>query len=292
MSLRDGGRFGALLPLILSMISVCVGASFAKGLMPVAGAAGMTALRNGLAAILLATYQRPWRWRLDRTGWIAVTQYGVVLGCMNFCFYLSIRTVPLGLAVAIEFLGPLGVAIFYSARKLDFLWIACAAAGVACLVLPGSERAALDPTGVGFALAAALCWAFYIVTGKRVSEILPDGQAVCLGLCIAALITVPIGIFIAGPILFRPEIIGTGLIIATLASAVPFTLEMMALRRMPRHIFGVVLSLEPAIGALAGLAILGEHLLLLQWVAIIGVIIASVGVSLTHSPPAEQLIDA
>lgn len=277
------GLLGGLAPLIGAMISVCVGNSFAKGLFPLTGAAGANALRLGLSALLLIAILRPWQWRIGRAGWAAVVPYGATIACMNLCFYLALRTLPLGIAIAIEFLGPLGVAIYYSVRKADYLWIACAAIGVGSLTLPGSSHAAIDPVGLAFVLAAALAWALYIVTGKRASEVLPESRVVCLGICVAALIAVPVGLVTAGSSLAAPAILGTGALVAVLASAIPFSLEMIALKRLPRHVFGVVVSLEPAIGALAALLILGEQLSWMQCLAIGALIAASAGISLNHT---------
>lgn len=277
------GLLGGLVPLIAAMVSVCVGNSLAKGLFPVAGAGGTNALRLGLSALLLIALQRPWRWRITRTEWVAVIPYGTTIAAMNLCFYLALRTLPLGIAVAIEFLGPLSVAVIFSVRRADYIWIACAALGVASLTLPGSNRPAIDPAGLAFVLAAALAWALYIVAGKRASEVLPEGRIVCLGTSIAALIAVPIGVATAGTRLLQPEVLTSGTIVAVLASTIPFSLEMMALKRLPRHVFGVVVSLEPAIGALAALTILGERLTLLQCLAIGMLIAASVGISRNHS---------
>uniref|UniRef100_UPI0035C9BFFB EamA family transporter n=1 Tax=uncultured Sphingomonas sp. TaxID=158754 RepID=UPI0035C9BFFB len=280
----------ALAALIASMVSLCVGTSYAKGLFPVAGAAGVTALRLGLSAALLVMLQRPWRWHVTRAGWAAAARYGVVLGCMNLSFYQALRTLPLGVAIAIEFLGPLGVAIWFSARRLDFVWIAIAAFGIALLVLPGAAGHPISLTGVAFALLAALFWALYIVTGKRASEVLPEGQVVCLGLLFASAVAVPVGIASAGAALRAPSVLAAGLVVAVLCSAIPYSLEMFALKRMPSQVFGVGLSLEPAIGALAAFAILGERLGLMQWVAIGAVLIASCGSALSRPAPPVPLV--
>ncbi|OHT20610.1 EamA family transporter [Edaphosphingomonas haloaromaticamans] len=284
---RGLGLLGGLVPLIAAMASVCIGNSFAKALFPLAGASGTNALRLGLSALLLIALFRPWRWQIGRVGWVAVVPYGMTIAAMNLCFYMALRTLPLGIAIAIEFLGPLSIALMFSVRRADYLWIACAALGVASLTLPGaisgSSHAALDPVGLAFVLGAALAWALYIVAGKRASEILPAGQVVCLGTCVAALIAVPVGVASTGARLIEPQILAGGLVVAVLASAIPFSLEMIALKRLPRHVFGVVVSLEPAIGALAALAILGERLSLLQCLAIAALIAASVGISRNHA---------
>lgn len=274
-------------PLLGSMTSLCVGSSFAKSLFPVVGAVGVTGLRNGLSAVMMTLVFRPWRWSLDRRQWRLALLYGVVLGCMNLGFYAALARLPLGIAIALEFLGPLTVALVSSGRRLDLVWIACAAAGVALLVLPGVGGAALDPVGVAFILAAAVAWALYIVIGQRASRIMATAQAVTIGLWAATLVTLPLAVAIAGPILARPMVLAQGAVVALLCSAFPYPLEMIALRRLPAHVFGVVMSLEPAVGALAAFAILGERLSLVRWLAIGAVVLASAGVTLTHAAAGE-----
>jgi inner membrane transporter RhtA len=272
-------------PLLLSMSSLCLGSSFAKSLFPLVGAVGMTGLRNGLSAVLMTALFRPWRWRLDRTQWRLALLYGVILGGMNLCFYLALARLPVGIAVALEFLGPLSVALFSSGRRLDLAWVGLAAAGVALLALPANGAAPLDPVGVVFILGAAIAWAAYIVVGQHASRRMQGAQAVSIGLIAAALLTVPLALVISGPVLARPAVLAGGLLVAVLCSVVPYPLEMVALRRVPRHVFGVLLSLEPAIGALAGFMVLGERLSLLRWVAIGAVVAASVGITVTGRPP-------
>ena len=279
---RRYGAAGAVVPLLASMISLCIGTSYAKTVFPVAGPAGMTALRLGLSMLLIVALQRPWRWRLDRAAWGAAVRYGVALGVMNLCFYEAVARLPLGIAIAIEFLGPLAVAILGSTRRIDLLWIACAAAGVAILVLPGSRTHALDLTGVLFALSAAFFWALYIVWGRQATAVLREAQVVCLGLIVAALIAVPVGWASAGAVLLRPDVLGIGCVVAILCSALPYSLEMIALKRLPAHVFGVLVSLEPVIGALAAFAILGERLGALQWLAIGAIMLASCGSTISH----------
>lgn len=275
--LTGAAPFAALL---LSIVSLCVGTSFAKVLFPVAGAAGMTALRIGLSALLLIGVQRPWRWRLDRAQGQAVAVYGVVLACMNLSFYQALTTLPLGVATAIEFLGPLGVAIAYSRSRLDLIWAMLAATGIAALVLPGTGGQSIALSGVSFALIAAACWALYILAGKRATMVVPERQIVCLGLCVAALIAVPAGVAQAGSALLDRHVFVAGIGVAILCSALPYSLEMFSLKRLPRHVFGIVVSMEPAVGAIAAFAILGERLALLQWLGLAGVIAASIGSSL------------
>lgn len=279
---RRYGTAGAVVPLLGSMISLCIGTSYAKTVFPVAGPAGMTALRLGLSMLLIVALQRPWRWRLNRAAWIAVLRYGVVLGLMNLSFYEAVARLPLGIAIAIEFLGPLAVAVLKSTRRIDLLWIACAATGVAVLVLPGSQTHALDRIGVLFALGAAFLWALYIVWGRQATAVLREMQVVCLGLIVAALIAVPVGWATVGAVLLRPDVLGIGCIVALLSSALPYSLEMIALKRLPARVFGVLVSLDPAIGALAAFTILGERLSLLQWFAIGAIMFASCGSTVSH----------
>ena len=272
----------AIAPLLVSMTSLCVGSSFAKSLFPIAGAIGMTGLRNGLSAVLMTLLFRPWGWSLDRRQLRIALFYGVVLGCMNLCFYLALARLPIGIAIALEFLGPLGVALASSNRRLDLFWIACTAGGVALLVLPGVGGASLDPIGILFALGAALCWAAYIVLGQRAAGLMSGFQAVTIGLWAAALLTVPPAVAVAGSVLIQPDVLLKGGVVAILCSALPYPLEMVALRRLPRLIFSIVLNLEPAIGVLAAFVVLGERLSIVRLLAICLVAAASAGVTLTH----------
>ncbi|WP_242008200.1 EamA family transporter [Sphingomonas ginsenosidivorax] len=282
------GPFAAL---VLSMISLCVGTSFAKTLFGVAGPAGMTALRIGLSALLLIAVQRPWRWRLDAGQARVVIGYGVVLACMNLSFYAALARLPLGVAIAIEFLGPLGVAVAYSRSRFDLVWVALAAAGIVALVLPGASGHPVDPVGVGFALTAALFWALYIIVGKRATARVPERQIVCLGLCTASLIAVPAGIAQAGAALLDAHVLLAGFVVAIFCSALPYSLEMFAMKRMPNQVFGIVVSLEPAIGAAAAFAILGERLGGLQWIGMGCVVAATIGsvLSRPRTDPPEAM---
>lgn len=272
---------GALAPLALlgSMMSVCLGASFAKAMFATAGAAGTTSLRITLAALILIALRRPWRQPLARRDAGRIALFGAVLGLMNLCFYMSMRTIPMGLAIAIEFVGPLAVALFASRRALDLVWIALAVLGLALLLPLRGFAGALDPVGVGFALTAACFWAAYIVTGQRLAH-LDGGQAVSLALAVGAVAVLPFGLVGAGRTLLDPGLLASGIVVAVLSSAVPYSLEIFALRHLPRHTFGVLLSLEPAIGALVGLALMGQHLQPMQWAAIACIVAASIGTTL------------
>jgi inner membrane transporter RhtA len=262
--------------LVGAMVSLCAGTSFAKTLFPLVGAQGTSAYRVGFSALVLCLIWRPWRFPLARKDLLAVATYGAVMGAMNLCFYMSIRTIPLGLAIAIEFTGPLSLAMIHARKPIHFLWIALAVAGLALLLPLGDTSLNLDPVGVAFAAAAAVFWALYIVAGQRTGH-LHGGRSVALGMTTAAVVIAPFGLVTAGAALLNPVAIGLGLVVAVVSSAIPYSLEMVALRGISKRSFGVMLSLEPAVGALAGLLVLGEHLAARQWLAIAFVIAASVG---------------
>lgn len=262
---------------IASLAVQNVGAALAKDLFPLVGIPGMTALRVGLSAVLLLALWRPWRHPLTRRQAIDLLAYGTTLGLMNLLIYGAFGRIPIGVAVAIEVTGPLAVVVLASRRPADFAWVACAAGGLVMLLPLGHDLGgALDPVGVLFAVGAAVCWAGYIAFGKRVSSLRP-GQAVSGGMFVAALVTVPLGVAHAGTALLAPAVLWTGLGVAVLSSALPYTLEMMALRHLPPRVFGMLVSTAPAIAALAGFAVLGERLTPLQWLAIACVVFASAG---------------
>jgi len=264
-----------LAALAASLVSQNLGAAIAKGLFPVVGVEGMTALRIGLSALLLLAFWRPWRTPVPRRDLGNIVIYGATLGAMNLCIYQAFGRIPIGIATAIETTGPLMVVLAASRRVLDVAWVALALAGLA-LLLPLAADRALDPLGLLFAFGAATSWALYIVFGKRVST-LASGQAVSLGMLVAALFAVPIGIVHAGAAMRVPTTLLAGLGVALLSSAVPYSLEMAALRRMPRQVFGIVVSATPAVGAACGALVLGERLGGLQWLAIACIIAACAG---------------
>ncbi|WP_207461125.1 EamA family transporter [Azospirillum sp. SYSU D00513] len=263
-----------LLFLLASLLSQYVGAASAKSLFPLVGAEGVTALRVGISAVLLLALWRPWRSRVGGRDLRNLIVYGATLGAMNLCIYRAMELIPIGIAIAIEVTGPLAVALLGSRRLRDVLWIVCAAAGLG-LLLP-VEGAALDPLGVAYAAAAALCWALYIVFGKRASS-LPGGSAVAWGMLVAATFTVPLGAAHAGAALLAPGVLLVGLAVAVLSSMAPYSLEMAALRRLPSHVFGLAVSASPAVASIVGFVLLGERLSLLQWAAVALVMLASAG---------------
>ena len=274
-------RLHHLLPLLAVLGSVTalgLGTSVAKQLFPLVGSLGTTALRVGFSALLLLVVWRPWRWALAPADRMSVLRYGVALGLMNLLFYMSLRTIPFGLAVAIEFSGPLAVALFSSRKPLDFVWLALAMAGLGLLLPWGGSAQALDATGVLYALAAAAFWGAYIVFGKRLGH-LHAGHSVALGLSVAAVTVVPFGIWQAGAALLEPRTLLIGLGVAAVSSAIPISLEMMALKRLPPGAFGIMTSMEPAVAALLGLLVLNEQLSPQQWGAIVLIMAAAAGSS-------------
>ena len=266
------------------MLSLCVGTSYAKSLFAAVGAQGTTALRVGFSAATLLAVWRPWRFPLSRKHAIAIGCYGAALGFTNLMFYMSLRTIPLGLAIAIEFSGPLTVAVASSRKPIDFVWIGFAVIGLLLILPLGSHLGHLDPTGVLFAFGAGVGWALYIVFGQRAGNA-HGGQAVSIGLGVAALVAIPFGVAHAGRMLLSPAILASGLFVGILSSAIPYSLEMVALKRLPRRTFGVLLSMEPAMGALAGLVLLHEQLDAKQWIAVGFTIVASVGCTVTAKKP-------
>jgi inner membrane transporter RhtA len=266
--------------LILAMISFTLGASFAKRLFPLVGAQGTTTLRLVLGALMLAVVRRPWRTRLSAAAWPAVAVYGLAMAGMNLLFYMALRTLPLGIAIALEFTGPLTVAVLSSRRGVDFLWIACAIAGLLLLIPLSKAAPRLDLAGMALALGAGVCWAVYIIAGKRAG--LEHGAVTTsLGMSIGAIAILPIGLAHAGPALLQPSVLAAGLVVALLSSALPYTLEMVALRHLPAQTYGTLTSCEPAVGAIVGLLLLGEVLAPLQCCAIGLVIFASLGATMT-----------
>lgn len=248
----------------------------AKGLFPLVGAAGTTALRTGLASILLVAVWRPWRMRVSRLQARDILIYGASLGVMNLAFYSALKLIPLGIAVALEFTGPLAVAVIGSRRPIDFLWIALAVLGLLVLLPIGAGSAAVAPVGVMLALLAGACWALYIVYGRRAGAA-HGGQTTALGMLTAALLTVPVGLAESGSRLLSVDVLPLGLALAVVSSALPYSLEMIAMPRLPAKTVGVLMSLEPAVAAMFGLLLLNEHLTLLQWVAIGSIMVASAG---------------
>jgi inner membrane transporter RhtA len=282
----DRASLTGIVALMVAMVSFQLGASLAKGLFPIVGAEGATTLRQGFGALMLAIVMRPWRTPLTRAGLPALLGYGVALGIMNLIFYMSLRTVPLGIAVALEFVGPLAVAALALRRLGDALWLVLAVIGLVFLLPLRASAHAIDPAGAALALGAGVCWAFYIVFGQRAGRAFGTHTA-AYGAIIAALVAAPVGIHHAGWSLLSPAILPTALALAFLSSAMPYTLEMIALNRMPARAYGTLTSLEPALGSVVGLVFLHQALGVVQWLAIAAIVVASIGTTLTIAPDAS-----
>lgn len=269
--------------LVIAMVSIQTGATIAKGMFPLVGAPGATALRLFFAAVILLVAMRPWRGDQPAGAWRSVALYGAALGGMNFLYYMALRTVPLGIAVALEFTGPLAVAMLGSRRPPDYLWVALAVAGILMLLPLGQAAAGVDPVGAAYALAAGGCWALYILFGQKAGA--DHGtRTVAWGAMVAAILTVPLGVIDAGATLLTPAVIPMAIGVAVLSTALPYTLEMMALTKLPARVFGTLMSIEPAIGALSGFVFLGERLSGVQILAILAIVAASLGAALTITP--------
>lgn len=277
--------------ILIAMMSIQSGASLAKSLFPLVGAPGVTALRIALGTLILVVVFKPWRLRFKKEQRLPLLFYGLALGGMNYMFYLSIQTIPLGIAVALEFTGPLAVALFSSRRPVDFIWVVLAVLGLWFLLPLGQSVSQIDLSGAALALGAGACWAVYILTGQRAGE--EHGPAtVALGSLIAAVIFVPIGMAQATDSIWQWSILPVGLAVAILSTALPYSLEMIALTRLPTRIFGTLMSMEPALAAISGMIFLGETLTLVQTLALCSIIAASMGSTLTMRPePKVQKID-
>ncbi|HFY7662188.1 TPA: threonine/homoserine exporter RhtA [Salmonella enterica subsp. enterica serovar Typhimurium] len=261
-----------ILVLLIAMSSIQSGASLAKSLFPLVGAPGVTALRLALGTLILIAFFKPWRLRFAKEQRLPLLFYGLSLGGMNYLFYLSIQTVPLGIAVALEFTGPLAVALFSSRRPVDFIWVVLAVLGLWFLLPLGQDMSHVD------------------LTGQRAGA--EHGPAtVAVGSLIAAIIFVPIGAVQAGDALWHWSILPLGLAVAVLSTALPYSLEMIALTRLPTRTFGTLMSMEPALAAVSGMIFLGETLTGIQILALCAIIAASMGSTLTirREPQIKQV---
>ncbi|WP_313564671.1 EamA family transporter [Acinetobacter sp.] len=271
----------APLILLIAMISIQSSGSFAKYLFGQFPILTVSAMRLLLGAVILALIFKIWQIHFRQIKWPAIISYGLALAGMNLLFYLSIDRLPLGIAVSFEFIGPLSVALFYARQKFDFIWVGLAILGLVLLFPFDQAAQSLDPIGIAFALGAGACWALYIVAGQRPSGV-SGNHTVCLGMFVGMLVLMPIALFAGMPAhTFEPMSLLYFMALAVLASALPFTLEMIALRNLSALSFGTLMSLEPAIAALSGLLFLGETLLWTQWLALVTIISASVGCTVT-----------
>ncbi len=273
----------AIVSVLLAMVAIQSGASFAKQLFPIVGPEGTSALRAFFAAAILSIIFKPWKARLSPRGWRNVIFYGICLGAMNIIFYAAIARIPLGIGVALEFTGPLAVAFFSARKKRDFAWVLLAVVGV-CLLLPdiGNSPNSLDPVGVMLALTAGAFWAGYIVFGNKTGDEGSGGVTVTLGMLVAAFAIVPIGVISQGAVLLTPFALFMGVAVGVFSSAIPYTLEMNAMRNMPKQTFSIMMSVEPAIAAIAAFIIIDETLTVSQWFAVALVVVATAGSSITQ----------
>ena len=287
--MTGSGRVVAVALVLGAAVSTQFGAAVAALLFPHVGAAGAVTLRLSFAAVVLLAVLRPRVRGRSRADWGAVVALGTSLAVMNTAFYQSIDRLPIGVAVTFEVLGPLTLSVVTGRRVTSVLWALLALAGVA--VLGGGDFGALDALGVGFALVAAAAWAGYILLSADVGRRFARADGLSLAMAVAALLTLPLGIAGAGTSLLLPGVLGLGVVVALLSSALPYSLEMAALRRIPAGVFAVMMSLAPALATLAGFLVLDQRLRLVELSGIALVVVATAGAILanrpTGRPPAE-----
>ena len=280
-NLKATPHLQALILLFIAMISMQSSGALAKILFNQFPVLTISAMRLLLGSLILAVIFKIWQVNFKQVKWKAIASYGLALAGMNALFYLSIERIPLGIAVAFEFIGPLSVALFHARQKFDFIWVGLAILGLVLLFPFQQASQSLDPIGIAFALGAGACWALYIIAGQRPSGI-SGNHTVCLGMFIGMLCLMPIALLMGMPAtVFEPSNLVYFIALAVLASALPFSLEMIALRNLSALSFGTLMSLEPAIAALSGFIFLGEHLLWTQWLALLTIISASIGCTVT-----------
>lgn len=260
-----------------SLLSLQVGAAFAKTIFPLVGPEGVAALRIGITALILGLMIRPWTLKIERSSWRNILIYGSMIWLMNILIYRAFHHIPVGIAISIEVLGPLGVSLLSTKRKSDIVWIGFALFGV--MLLPyGQSSFSLDTIGVLHAVLAAVCWGIYINYASKIAHLGAGG--VSIGMVVAAFFSIPIAVAQVGLELFKPEVLALGLTVAILSSTLPFLLDVYALKNLPKSIFGVLMSASPAVSAIAGWFILEEQLSSVQWTGIFAISIACIGASL------------
>lgn len=265
---------------LLAVIAVQAGAVFAKNLFEVISPEGVISMRLGFGAIILMVVFKPWRINFRAGNIKNFIIYGISLGAMNFCFYKALKEIPVGIAVGIEFIGPLSLALFYSRRPIDFIWIGLVIMGLILLLPLGEEVNNVNFKGVFFALVAGFWWAVYILYGRKVGK--QYGIPIVSAAMIAgAVVFAPIGIITEGANLLTPHVLMLGLLVALLSSAIPFALELVAMTHIPTKTYGMLSSAEPAVGAIFGILFLSEHLFFIQWTGLAAIIMASFGATLT-----------
>ncbi|MCU4579366.1 EamA family transporter [Acinetobacter courvalinii] len=272
----DSRQSIAFLAATLSLVSVQIGASVAKTLFPVLGPETVALVRLGIAAILLCVIFRPWQLFYQQTNWRNLVIYGMFISGMNVLVYKAFAYMSVGLAISIEVLGPLTVAMLMSKRKQDLLWAGCALIGIVILPLGGVNQN-FSYQGMGLALAAAICWGLYIIYGRRVAS--AGGSSVAVGMLVAALCALPVGFQHLDLVVSSYKIFFTCVFVSLFSSMIPFLLDIVAMKRLAAHVFGMLLSASPAISAMAAWCILGEALNLYQILAIIMIMVACIGCS-------------
>jgi inner membrane transporter RhtA len=282
---RRGGAPLAVGLVVTAVASLQFGAGFAATLFDDLGPAGAAFLRLAVAAVVLVAMWRPRVGGRPAADLRLAALFGITLGAMNVAIYSSFDRIPLGVAVTIEFVGPLGVAVAGSRRALDGLWVICAVAGI-LLLADGGGSGHLDALGILYALIAGVAWAAYIVLSQRTGRVWPGASGLAVAMVVGAVLAAPLGIAQAGTALLQPGLIAAGAAVALASSVIPYSLELEALRRLPARVFGILMSLEPAVAALAGLVVLGESLAARDWLAIALVIAASAGATATAAPQA------
>lgn len=279
--LKNTPYLQAIILLLVAMISIQSSGSLAKVLFDQFPVLTVSAMRLFLGAIILALIFKIWQINFKQVKWAAILSYGIALAGMNALFYLSIERLPLGIAVSFEFVGPLSVALYSARQKFDFIWIGLAILGLVLLFPFNQATESLDTLGIVLALAAGACWALYIVAGQKPSGV-SGNHTVCLGMWVAMLCLMPIALCSGfSSRIFEPAHLSYFIALAVLASALPFSLEMIALRNLTALSFGTLMSVEPAIAALSGLIFLDEQLLWNQWLALATIITASIGCTYT-----------
>ena len=285
--------------MLAAIISVQASAVFARQLFPIFGTAGTTLIRQGVSAVFLIGLNRLWRLLFKALPWRQILIYAASIALMNFTFYLALERIPLGIAVALEFLGPLAVAVLSSKKAIDFVWVACAALGVIALLPFDKTALHVDVVGGLFAVVAGIGWAGYILVGKSLGRHMDVGSALSLSMIVSVGMIAPFGLAAAGAKFVDLTIIGplagAGIALALLSCALPYSFEIFALKTLPARTFSLMMSLEPAAGAMIGLMFLGERLNVWQWLGVGLIGIAAAGSSLSapedphHHGPVEDV---
>ena len=282
----------SILLLVIGMLSIQFGATMAKHMFDTVHPATITMVRAGFGALFLLACFRPWREPMQVGAWKKVIVYGGVLGMMNLIFYLALKRIPLGIAVALEFIGPLGVALIGSRRLIDLLWVFLAAVGIYLIAPIDGANGALDPVGIALALGAGLCWGLYIIFGKRIGDVASTRQAAAWGMVVAALVVLPFGLYnMNAEVMASRDFWTRAIFVGVLSSAVPYTLEMIVLKRMDSKTFGTLMSIEPALAATMGLVFLHEVLSSTQILAMFAIVSACLGATFTAPTSKDVTLD-